>query len=86
VDICSNKNSREAESPEQESEDEEGGDGGDDVAHFDLRPVHHRNVLTRVDLQVVLRIVLKSRVDREMTQEILHNAEAIHNFAPRGKH
>jgi hypothetical protein len=45
--------------PEQEPEDEEGRDGGNDVAHLDLRSVHHRNILTGVNLKVVLGAFLK---------------------------
>ena len=48
-------------SPEEEAEDEEGRDGRDDVAHLDLGPVHHGNVLTRINLKIVLSTFLGSK-------------------------
>ena len=48
-------------SPEEEAKDEEGRDGRDDVAHLDLGPVHHGNVLTRIDLKIVLSTFLERK-------------------------
>ena len=48
-------------SPEEEAEDEEGRDGRDDVAHLDLGPVHDGDVLTRINLKVVVSTFLESK-------------------------